>query len=468
MLYTTSVNWQNSLKSLAFTGQRECVNLKQIETMRSCASNKTQSISLRAIEMPGLFPLHKRERRLRKTGLYLSPKDAPAADIDASLNTFQGVVMKYASGILVLLSLCLATPASAQFKKPTLYTVGVEPQLVVAADVNHDGHIDLIAPDFTSLQLSILLGNGDGTFQSPISVPTKLDPSALALGDFNGDGHLDLAVTEYDTQSSVLQIFLGNGDGTFTAEKTYSVPQSYSLTAGDFDGDGHIDLAVADEIHGRVIVLRGNGDGTFSSFGTYTVPEPERVLAVDLNGDGHLDLAVLAYCGKNVNQCTSGAVAVLLNNGSGKFKPSAYFTVNGVGPDGIAAADLNGDGKVDLVVANNNFQQPSTISVLLGNGNGTFQAPVNYNVGSGPAGIAIADYNRDGKLDVAVANTASATVSLLYGNGNGTLQPAKSLHFAANSLPIYVATADFNGDGSPDIAVALCYANQIAVQLNAK
>ena len=155
-----------------------------------------------------------------------------------------------------------------------------------------------------------------------------------------------------------------------------------------------------------------------------------------------------------------------------------YFTVNGVGPDGIAAADLNKDGKVDLVVANNNFQSLSTVSVLLGKGNGTFRPVVNYPVGAGPTGVAIADFNGDGKLDIAVANTASSDVSLLYGKGDGTFKPAQELMFAKDSLPISVAAGDFSGReapdydapdyDAPDLAVALCYANQVAVLLNTR
>jgi hypothetical protein len=161
-------------------------------------------------------------------------------------------------------------------------------------------------------------------------------------------------------------------------------------------------------------------------------------------------------------------VEVLINKGHGTFNKPTYFSVKGVGPDGIAAADLNHDGKIDLVVANNNFQQPSTVSVLLGKGDGTFDPVVNYAVGGGPAGIAIADFNGDDKLDVAVANTGSATVSLLYGKGNGTFKPAQNLDFPNNSLPISVAAADFNGDGAADLAVALDYANEVAVQLNTR
>lgn len=376
----------------------------------------------------------------------------------------------YHSLLIALGVLCAASALFAsQFKKPTLYAVGVEPQQVVTADFNHDGNLDLATADFTSQDVSILLGKGDGTFRRAHSFSTPLAPSALAIGDFNEDGNLDIAVTEYGLSSSELAIFLGKGDGTFVAGPVYTtVSLPYGITVADFNGDGHLDLAVANNGTNTVAIFLGKGDGAFAKPYSYHVPLPERVLALDLNGDGHPDLAVLAYCGRDPKTCTSGAVAVFINQGHGKFNPPLYFSVKGVGPDGIASADLNHDGKVDLVVANNNFQSASTVSVLLGKGDGTFKPTVNYPVGGGPAGLAIADFNGDGKLDIAVANTGSATVSLLYGRGNGTFKPAQNLNFATNSLPIWVAAADFNGDGAPDLAVALDYANEVAVLLNTR
>ena len=190
--------------------------------------------------------------------------------------------------LLFVLSLIFAAsaPAAAQFEKPTLYPVGVEPQVVLAADFNNDGKLDLVTADFTSEDVSILLGNGDGTFQMARHFSTQYGPSALAVGDFNGDGNLDLAVTEYITNHSELAIFLGNGDGTFVAGPVYTtVSYPYSVTVADFNHDGHLDLAVSNDGDNTIAVFLGQGNGEFKLAHTYHVPEPERVLAVDLNGD---------------------------------------------------------------------------------------------------------------------------------------------------------------------------------------
>src|SRR5262249_49800980 len=136
---------------------------------------------------------------------------------------------------------------AAQFQRPVLYTVGEEPQQIVIADFNNDGVLDLLAPCTTSSQISILLGNGDGTFQQATEVSAAINPSAAVAGDFNGDGNVDFAVAEYGFGPAELQIFLNNGDGTFTAKFSYNITSlPYDITAADFDGDGVLDLAIAD------------------------------------------------------------------------------------------------------------------------------------------------------------------------------------------------------------------------------
>jgi len=311
-----------------------------------------------------------------------------------------------------------------------------------------------------------LLGNGDGTFQVSRQFATTEDPSALVVGDFNRDGKLDIAVVEYGFGvPGILAIYLGRGDGTFSAGPSYPLNTPYDIAAADFNGDGILDLAVADNGKNKVFVFMGNGDGTFAPPVSYHAPLAERLLAVDLNHDGHPDLAVLAYCGASPKICAHGAVEVLLNTGNGSFGKPHYFAV-GIGPDGIAAGDLNQDGKVDLVVANNNFEAPSVISVLLGNGDGTFQRQVKYNAGAGPAGVAIADFNRDGVLDIVVANDGDNTLSLFLGAGGGKFSPPQSFAFNSGTLPIGLAAVHLRSGHGPDLAVALDYAGEVAILLN--
>jgi hypothetical protein len=370
--------------------------------------------------------------------------------------------------LLVALGLfCTASsPAASQFKKPVFYQVGSQPYGAAAADFNHDGKLDLAVPDVSPGDISILMGKGNGTFRPSQQFATTTDPDAVAVGDFNEDGDLDIAVTEYGFGGGALEIFLGQGDGTFTqGEVLFPGNLPYGLTVADFNGDGHLDIATANDGDNQVAVMFGNGHGKFRSPVVYDVPLPERVFAVDLNGDGHPDLAVLAYCGQS-GHCGFGAVAVLLNKGHGTFAKARYFDVHGVGPEGIASADLNHDGKVDLVVTNNNFLSSSIVSVLLGKGDGTFKRAVTYPVGAGPAGPAIADFDGDGNLDIAVANIASSTVSLLYGKGNGRFRPARDIIIGSSAYPISATAADFNSDGAPDLAVPLQGLNSVAILIN--
>src|SRR2546428_14468 len=198
-----------------------------------------------------------------------------------------------------------------------------------------------------------------------------------------------------------------------------------------------------------------------ATFGVGT--HPQSVAVGDFNGDGKPDLAV-ANAG-------SDTVSVLLGNGDGTFQ-AARTVAAGSGPVFLAVGDFNGDGKPDLAVADYVFaadyacfrcSRSTTYSVLLGNGDGTFSAARTLGVGSGPWSVAVGDFNRDGKLDLAVANFSSSTVSVLLGNGDGTFQAAQTV--AAGTSPISVAVADFNGDGKPDLAVANYGSNTVSALL---
>ena len=340
----------------------------------------------------------------------------------------------------------------ASWSAPSSLATGNSPSSVATADFNGDGKLDMVVVNSISSNISVLLGNGNGTFQAAVNFPAGENPVSVAVGDFNGDGKLDLAVTNANSVS----ILLGNGDGTFQAPVNYTAGSgATSVAVGDFNGDGKLDMAVANIVSGNVSVLLGNGDGTFRTAVDYGVgSSPTSVAVGDFNGDGKLDLAVA-----NADNVAIGNVSILLGNGDGTFQTAVNYPTE-ANSASVAVADFNGDGKLDLAVANGgtgNFSV-GTVSILLGNGDGTFQAAVHSPTKWKSSFVALGDFNGDGKLDLAVASISSDTtispsaVSVLIGNGDGTFQSA--MHHAAGIKPWSIAVGDFNDDGRLDLAVA--------------
>jgi hypothetical protein len=324
---------------------------------------------------------------------------------------------------------------------------------VLTADFNGDGIPDLVI--LGNDTISLLLGNGDGTFTAAPSPSADL-PGAIAVGDFNGDGIPDLAVAPaFDEGNS--EVLLGNGDGTFTnAGGSFGngngTVTSDSLAVGDFNGDGKLDLVEActsinEQPCNLLLILFGNGDGTFMpSSGTTLAFFPlaffgaQSMAVGDFNGDGEPDLAV-------TNSGANGVNVLLNRNGGLSAVPASPAT--GASPTSIAAADFNGDGKLDLAVANSGS---NNVTILLGNGDGTFTAAASPATGKAPNSLAVGDFNGDGIPDLAVANAGSGNVTILLGNGDGTFTAAAST--AADTGSTTVAAADFNGDGKEDLVVA--------------
>ena len=329
------------------------------------------------------------------------------------------------------------------------YATGSNPVSVALYDLNGDSKLDLIVTNAGSNTVSVLLGNGDGTFQSKVDYAVGGGPETFAVGDLNHDGKLDLAVA--NSGSASVSVLLNNGDGTFGAKTDYGVGSNpMAVVIGDLSGDGNPDLAVANRNSNTVSVLLGSGTGTFgAAVDTVVGSGPTRLAIADLNGDGKLDLVV-------PNQ-SDNTVSVLLGNGGGAFTSQVTYAT-GATPFALAIADLNGDTKLDLVVAN---EGASTVSVLLGSGGGTFASQVTYTTGANAIAVAIADVNADGKLDLAVACLGSNMASVLLGNGDGTF--GSQVGYATGAIPVSVAIGDLNGDGKPDLVLANKISDTVSV-----
>jgi hypothetical protein len=338
------------------------------------------------------------------------------------------------------------------FRSAVAYTVGEAPDSVQTADINHDGKLDIVTASAMTDTLSVLLGNGDGTFQPALTLPSLPDPTYLALADFNHDGNIDIATLNLaDSTGTCLcvAIMLGNGDGTFQDTPIItSLPVGpFGMGIGSFNGDGKLDIAVAEEFGGesKIQILLGNGDGTFKFGTSYEVGAgPRAVVVADFNGDHKADLAVAESGGIGVG--------VLLGNGNGTFRPRVDYPANS--PLWITAADLNGDGKIDIVGADIDF--PPAVAVLMGNGDGTFQKVKNYLDGSEDEFVSVADFNGDQRPDIVVLDTYESNSIVLLNTGAATFSPNTPLNFKNQKVGTTSPpqTVTFTNTGTAEIKIA--------------
>lgn len=275
------------------------------------------------------------------------------------------------------------------------------------------------------------------------------------MGDFNNSGNLGLAVTEFNNSLAIA--FLGNGNGSFTTPPTYvAIPGAdpTSLVTADFNGDGNLDLAAGNDVNGRVLVVSlGYGNGAFNmvSGSPFGVSGSVNSIAVgDFNADGKLDLAIATV---DLSAAGSGSVIILLGNGDGTFTQAPGAPVLLPSAHAIAAADFNGDGKLDLAVTSSGS---NTVSILLGNGDGTFTPATGSHipVGNTPYALAVGDFLGSGKLGLAVANFNDNTVTILAGNGDGTFSQPAGSPVAVGKGPYSITVADFDGSGRLGFATA--------------
>jgi hypothetical protein len=365
--------------------------------------------------------------------------------------------------VLAALSVGASYASAGQFRRPVYYRAGQRPHGVVAARFTQSGNVDLAFTDLASNQVVTLLGNGDGTFQSPRTFSAS-NPIGLAVGDFNEDGNLDLVVVEANgTGDGAVTIFLGDGKGGLKRSASYPIGiESVNVTVADFNGDGHLDAAVTDfgfeSTPGDVIVFFGNGRGKLRRVAKFKSPQgPGGIAAGDLNGDHHPDLVVTKFGGSQL--------AVFMNDGRGYFKKPVPYFWNG-SPVDVKIADLRHSGKQDLVVADG----AEGMAVLLNNGDGTFGKPTIYvptcqNCVT-PEACVVADFNLDGHLDVACATSIDDSY-LFYGNGKGNFGPSIPIHDAIKFQGGHsIAAGDFNNDKAPDLAIPIQAYGKVAIMLN--
>ena len=382
------------------------------------------------------------------------------------------------STLLVLGGLLgLAGAASAQsvsFSSFTSYEMGqlCGPGAIIAADVNGDGKPDIITGNSYYSSAGVLLNNGNGTFpaiatlypaggtMSPYSTT-----SGLAVADLDGDGNRDLLVT--NPGNNTVGMLKGNGNGTFQAPVTYSTGSSSQpgdIVLADMNGDGRPDLVTANYNSHKVGVLLGNANGTFQAVTEYATGAstgPTGLAVADVNGDGHADVLT-------VNSTNS--VRMLLGTGTGTLQAAVTYTTVTATAYGIAVADMTSDGNPDLLLVDATNDR---MGVMPGNGNGTFQPGSSYPTAYGPVKVTVADINGDGAPDVVTANNvgratnlSNSSLSVLLGNGNGTFQTAISYGLYGKNNPVNVAVADVNADGRPDLLCAHYQANWILVFAN--
>jgi uncharacterized protein (TIGR03437 family) len=354
------------------------------------------------------------------------------------------VVDDLSSSVYVLLG-----NGDGTFKPAAAYAAGNDGLCITLADVNGDGSPD-IAETAADGNIWILLNNGSGTFRAPIAVKTpSTSQFYIAAGDFNGDGRLDLVTA--DGLASTITIFLNSGGGDFAQGSTYATSYSpNSLVLTDYNGDGKLDIlnatgdargfgASADS--GNLDLFLGNGDGTFQGVavtpGGATTQNPFLAVA-DFTGNGVPD-AVVAGSGQNV--------ALFPGTKTGAFQPPTVVSTGALTPNGGTSGDFNGDGMPDLAVTD----ASGAVGILLNSSSGLETPSTFSSGGEGSAGIVTADFNGDGKLDLAVANSGSGTTAVFFGGGHGTFQLSNT--YPTGITPAQVISTDVNGDGKPDLIV---------------
>jgi len=343
------------------------------------------------------------------------------------------------------------------------YNTAAETIAVATGDLRHSGKQDIVTANQGANSISVLLNNGNGTFASAVNYPlgTGTEPDAVALGDLRGLNRLDIVTADFG--NGMASVLLSNGDGTFQTATTIDLGQGQfsfptGVTLADFNGDHKLDMAVTLSAVDKVAVLLGNGDGTFGTPTYLTLPSgsvPGSIASADLRHTGKQDIVTA----NNGSVDGTNGVTVFLGNGNGTFASPHSYNV-GPEPQTVTIADINADTKPDIVVTNSNLNGGGTagsVSILPGNGDGTFGTHLDVTAGTFPYGVAVGDFNSDNKLDLAVTNQGDNNVEVFQGNGDFTFQAGQT--FPTDTAPSGVAVADFNTDNKPDIVTANLFGN---------
>ena len=351
---------------------------------------------------------------------------------------------------VVMMGGLLACSKTEPYNPPDLfyyfasYKVGKNPTTITPADLNHDSFTDLITTNISSNSLSILLGNGDGTFKDQVQLHVCQEPRSLVLGEFNEDGHVDVALA--CSGGDEIAILLGHGDGKFEEGPHYPVHRTpIGLATDDVNGDHHADLAVALR-NDKVKVFLGKGTGEFRHGVQYEHGDtPTSVALSDLDRDGKPDLVVTN------GGPMSNAVSIWVGNGDGSFRdPKDYPT--GHRPLGVSFGDFNNDQNSDLLVING---EKDSFTTFLGNGNATFRPGKDSGADAGPNFGLARDFNGDQLMDVAIVNLQSNDLSILFGKGDGSFHyPPKNYRTKSGPFALSSFRVTTTGTEEPGLAIA--------------
>ena len=385
------------------------------------------------------------------------PGEVVSATVTTAATAANGAVL--AQGRVVQFTAAVGGTGTGRFG-PAAAVAVPSPYGVAVADVNNDGLPDLVSSGLGSVM--VRLGTGGGAFAATTSsTAVGRSPQALALGDVNGDGNLDVLTADY--LANTVSVVLGGGSAGFpaTASFTLAVTNPRGVALADVDGDGDLDVLAASRTTSTVAVWRNSGTGTFGPPVAVAVgADPYAVALADVDQDGDLDLLAANYAG--------ASVSVLLNDGTGAFGSPGSSVVVGNNPQALALGDMNGDNLPDLLTANT---ADGTVSVALGTGSGSFGPPATVaGVGLFPDGIVLGDVDADGDLDAAITNFGDNNATLLLNNGSGGFAapagPGATPHPATGQGPQGLALADVDNDGDLDLVTANETANNLSVLLN--